>query len=186
MEVSGIYDNGPITPIAKVGENLGLWTGARYDPYRIAWIEGIPESSPYTVDMITVLAAGPLAANTLSQKTVVTALQMDDKELLHARWEPVDYVEGLIWELASGPRYASKGGQARTSPFTHERDPWLATTTFFVLGLNKDANIGVYNPQMVATPQARFAFWGFRYILKVLPGKIDQYKPITYLPIQSY
>ena len=190
MEVANIYDSGPISPIAKVGENIAVWRDNAYVPYKIQWYEGIPQSSPFVVDMVAISGATNIPAGGQTQKSITVTLQMYPDELLHLRWEPIDDVEGLLWELNNQARYATKGAQGRTSPFTWRRDPWLSTTTFWILGQNRDPSIGAFNPWAIAQPTARFAFWGYRYILtesstadKALfaSGKLN----VTYLPAQG-
>jgi hypothetical protein len=188
MEVASIYDNGPVSPVAKVGENLAVWRDQSYYPYKIEWMEGIPRSSPFVIDMVATSGAVTIPAGGQTQKSISTVLQMYPDELLHLRWEPIDDVEGLLWELNNQARNATKGGQARTGPFTSLRDPWLATTTFWILGQNRDCSIGAFNPWAIAQPTARFAFWGFRYILRELrgiEGSTAMKGPITYLPVQG-
>ncbi|MHB8084330.1 MAG: hypothetical protein ACYDHZ_00695 [Dehalococcoidia bacterium] len=187
MEVANLYDNGPISPIAKIKQNIAVWTEQHYVPYQIDFIEPIPSSSPFVVDVVA--AAGLITIPGFGQaaKNIVTALQMNDKELLHLRFEPLDDVEGAIWELPNAARFAPRGGQARVTPFTADRDPWLCTTTFYILGQNKDINLGAFNNEAAALPYARFAFWGYRYVIS---GPLDNSamaagKSITYLPAQS-
>lgn len=196
MEVANIYDNGPISPICKIKENLALYLGpgAGYKPYRVDYIEPIPASSPFIVDMVALQIAGggavTIPANGQVAHRLVNALQQNEQDLLHLRWEPLDDMEGSLFELASAPRFQVKGGQARVTPFTREYDPWLATTTFWILGeLNKDVNIAANNPQGVAQPTARFQFFGYRYVVTELEGteKAAAFgRSITYLPIQAW
>ena len=189
-EISSIYDSGPISPIARVGENLAIWRGNAWVPYKIQWYEGMPQSSPMVIDFVATSGAVTIAAGGQTQKSVSQTLSMTPDELLHLRWEPIDDVEGLLWELNEMSRYTTRGAQCRTSPFTSRRDPWLATTTFWILGQNLDPLIGAFNPWAIAQPTARFAFWGFRYILTPCTGE-DLVKfqnkslPVTYLPIQG-
>jgi hypothetical protein len=141
MEIANIYDNGPISPIAKVGENLAIWKENNYCYYKIQWYEGIPMSAPYVIDMVAISGATQIAAGGRTNKSVSIALAMYPNELIHLRWEPIDDVEGELWELNSNARYTTKGGQARVTPFTSRRDPWLATTTFWIFDLNKDPSL---------------------------------------------
>jgi len=174
-QVSGIYDNGPISPIAKIKENLSIWTKGKWEHFRIDYIEPMPRSSPMVVDV------GPIAANGIIAKQVVAILQLSDLEFLHLRWEPLDDVEGALWEEAGTARFTTGSVQARVTPFTSLRDPYLATTTFFILGKNRDMNLEVINPNAVAIPVARFVFFGFRYILEGIPVPTVS----TYLPAQG-
>jgi len=179
MEISGIYDNGPIAPVARIKENLSIWFDNKWNPYNIAFIEPIPRSSPYMVDFVVLAGATVIGANATIPRAVSAVLQMSKNELLHLRWEPLDDIEGQLFQLQGMARLQTRGGHARVSRFTGARDPYLATTTFFVMGLEKDAQISAINPNPVALPRARFAFFGYRYVLETLSAS-----PVntTYLP----
>jgi len=185
MEVANIYDNGPIAPIAKIRDNLRIWTEKQWLFYKIINMEPIPRSSPFMVDFVatTVPAATVVAAGGTIQMQLVAALLMNDLELLHLRWEPIDDMEGLLWELGGQGRFMPRGGHARVSLYTSISDPYLATTTFFIVGANKDAMIEVRNPDPVARPNARFVFWGYRYSLEKLTTEPAVY---TDLPAQGF
>lgn len=182
-----IYDNGPIAPVCRAKENLAIWTENKYIPYTVEWIEPIQPSRPYMVDLLATIqpAATALAAAGQINAQVLAILQMNKDELLHIRWEPLDDVEGALFQLSNMARNASRGGQARTSLFTRLHDPYLSTTTFWILGGDtaKDAQIQVTNPQGVAVYTCRFVFYGFRYILTRQTGNPSG--NITYLPAQG-
>lgn len=172
MEVANLYDNGPISPVCQIDEKLGIWTENTWRYFNTEFIEGIPRSRPMAIDIVALNNAANIAANGVLTAQFVLAIQpqgtaQKTNELLHLRWEPLDDVEGQLYELAPA-RYAPRGAQATVTQLTSMRDPYLATTTFFVLGPNKDAKIGAYNPNGVALPRATFVFWGFRYILNPL------------------
>ena len=177
--LSGIYDSGPIQPIAKIKENLSIWTNQLWEHYNIEYIEPIPRSSPTIVEMVTASGAVTIAANGMIAKQVVAILQLADDEFFHLRWEPIDDMEGVLWEQASKGRYAARSVHARVNRFTGLRDPYLATTTFWILGRNRDMNLEVQNPNPVALPQARFVFFGYRYILARLstPPSVTTWVP---------
>jgi hypothetical protein len=182
-----IYYDGPISPICKINDNLGLWTGKKYEPYRVEYIEPIMRSLPYTIDIVAMLAVGgvtAIPAYTATLALVIPALQMNLNELFHARWEPLDDVEGALYQLSGMARNAMRGGQSRTSLLTKLQDPWLASTTFWILGATaaKDAYIQTVNPNPIPAYIARFAFWGYRYMLEPLPTTPPN---ITYLPAQG-
>ena len=164
-ELDGIYNPGPIKPVVKVKENLSIWTGGHWEHYRVDFIEPMPRSSPLVVEMVTASGATTLAAGGTIAKRVVAILQLNSGELLHLRWEPLDNVEGVLWEQAGQGRFQSRGVMARVDRDTATRDPYLSTTTFFILGRDRDMNLEVRNPMGYATPTARFQFSGFRYIL---------------------
>ena len=181
--VANIYDNGPISPIARIYDNLSIWSENRWKHHVINFIEPIPRSSPMVVEMVVASGATTIAANGTIAKRIVTILLMTSGELLHLRWEPLDDVEGLLWELSGAARFNTRGAHARVTPFTHIRDPYLASTTFWLLGgANLDMNLEVRNPLAVAQPVARFVFFGYRYILEPLSSEPSV---TTYLPAQG-
>ena len=169
-ELSGIYDSGPISPICKIRENISAWSLGKWFHYNVAFIEPIPRSSPTVVEMVTLSGATILAAAGTIAKQVVAILQLSELEFLHLRWFPLDDVEGVLWEQSGTARLSTRSVQARVSQFTPEFDPYLATTTFWILGRQRDMNLEVRNLSTIyPTPVARFAFFGYRYILTVLP-----------------
>lgn len=173
-EVGNLYDNGPISPICQIDEKLTIWTENSWQHFNADYIEGTPRSRPMAIDIVALNNAPNIGANAALNAQFVLAIQpsgdVKHKELLHLRWEPLDDVEGLLFELAPA-RYSPRGAQATVTMFSALRDPYLGATTFFVLGPNKDARIGAYNPNPVALPRALFVFWGYRYILSPLEVK---------------
>lgn len=189
-QVANIYDNGPISPIAKIKENLSILTSGRWTHYRIEYMEGIPWSNQSTVEMVTASGATTIAANGTIAKQVIAFLQLADLELLHLRWQPLDDMEGVLWEQSSQGRFAARSIHARVDLLTDTRDPWLAGTTFFILGRNRDMNLEVRNPTGVAQALARFIFFGYRYVLTPLDAATskrieDGNLSSTYLPAEG-
>lgn len=181
-EIANIYDNGPISPIARIKDNLSIFSENHWMHFNIDFMEPVPASTPMTVEMVTASGAAVIAALGTIAKQVVALLQMNQNEMLHLRWEPLDDVEGLLWELAGQARFNPRGAHARVGPMTSMRDPYLATTTFFILGRDKDMNLEVRNPLAVAQSLARFVFFGYRYILKPLAQEPAN---TTWLPAQG-
>ena len=162
-----IYYPGPIMPVVKIKENMAVWTGGAWEHFRAEFIEPIMRSSPAVVNMVTVAAQTTLAAGATIAKRLVPILQVNTLEFLHLRWEALDNVEGILWELSGQGRNLSRGIVARVSKDTPKYDPYLATTTFWIIGLgaSRDMNLEVRNAMSYATPCARFAFFGYRYLL---------------------
>ena len=187
---SGIYDWGVISPVAKIRENLSIFTSGQWSHYRIEFIEGMPYSSPMVVEMVTASGVTTIAANGSIAAQVVNILQLNEKSLLHLRFEPLDDVEGVLWEEASVGRFVTRGVHARVTRFSAARDPNLAATTFFILGRDRDMELEVRNPLPVAQAVARFVFWGYRYGLKALDETtskriMDFTIPSTWLPAEG-
>jgi len=183
-EVGNLYDSGPIMPICKIMENLGVLTGGDWHYYNTSFIEPMPRSRSMVADIVAISGNVQVAANGTINQQLIQFLRMNKGELLHLRFEPIDDVECLLWETGSIGRFATNFARARVSRFTAFRDPYLATSTFWVIGQDNDINIEIRNPNPVAWPQARVAFWGYRYFLgEELKGKPAG--PITYIPAEG-
>jgi len=178
MEVANIYDNGPISLIARIKDNLSIYTAKKWAHYQVAYAEPWPRSSPLRVDLVALAGATTIAANGVIAKRLVPILQATDGEMLQIRFEPLDDVEGVVYEQSGTGKFNSRNAHARVNMGTCIRDPYLATTTLFVMGYNRDLNLEVQNPNPVALNQARFQFFGFRYVLDAispdLSSVIDQ------------
>lgn len=191
--VSGIYDGGVIAPVAKIKENLSIWTVGQWSHFRIDFIEPMPANSQSVTDLVLVAGATTIAANGQIAAQLVTFMQLSKLEFLQLRWECLDDVEGLLWEQRSVGRFVTRSLHSRVSLFTPVRDPYLATTTFYILGEDRNALIEAQNPNPVALPQARFRFFGYRYLLKswidedkeVIRGITDGRIPSTWLPAEG-
>jgi len=184
--VANIYDSSPISPIARIHENLTIWSENKWKHYAIVYLEPVPRSRTMTVEMVTLSGATNIAANGTIQGIVLPILQMNTNELLHLRWEPLDDVEGLLWELSGQARFNPRGAHARVDLNTGARDPNLATTTFYILGgMNLDMNLEVRNPLPVAQFVARFVFFGYRYILYPHEDQTHPPQNTTWLPAQG-
>lgn len=165
-QISGIYDSAWIQPICKVGENISVMTIKQYSHFRVKYIEPIPAGPASTVDMVLNAGATQIAANATIQRAVIAVLQLNESEFLHLRWEPLDNVEGVLWELSGTQKFGSRSIHARTDRLTRTWDPHLASTTFWILGQNHDMQLEVRNAMGYALPAARFVFYGYRYVLE--------------------
>ncbi len=170
-EVANIYDNGPISPIAKIKENLSVWTVGQWSHFEIQYIEPMPRSSPMMVEMVTLSGGLTIAANGIIASTLINVLELNKGEFLHLRFLPIDDMEGILWEQRGQGRFVTRSAHARVTLGTPAYDPNCATTTFFILGRDLDPYLEVRNPNPVVWPVARFMFWGYRYLLKKLPQK---------------
>ncbi len=166
MLLSGIYDSEFIQPVARVKDNLSIWTQGKYYHYKVEYIEPMPPGPALMVEMVTASGITALAAGAAIAKRVVAILQLNENEFLHIRWFPLDNVEGVIWEQPGQQKFAIRNVHSRVDPRIREWDPTLATTTFFIIGENRDMNLEVRNPMGYATPIARFQFFGNKSILK--------------------
>jgi len=166
MEVANIYDNGPLSLIARIKDNLSIYTAKAWAHYQIVYAEPWPRSSPLRVDMVALTGNTTIAANGLLAKVLIPILQVTDGDMLCVRFEPLDDVEGVVWEQSGTGKLNSRNTHARVDMATCLRDPYLTASTFFIMGYQRDMNLEVRNPNPVALNQARFQFRGFRYVLE--------------------
>ena len=171
MNVANLYDNGPISPICQIKEHLAIYTDQQWRGFKVEYIEGVPRSSAYIVDLITTAGVGTLAPLAAVGGQLLAVLQVSANELVHNRWFVIDDIEGQLWQLSNMARLAPRGGQAGVNLFTPMYDPWLTSTTFWVVGGpgDKDARVGCTNISGATIPQARLGFFGYRYILEAEP-----------------
>ena len=181
-EVANLYDNGPISPIVKIKNNISVWTSGRWEHFSVKYIEPMPRSAPLVVEPVALSGATTIGAYGTIQKQIMDVLELARNEMLHLRWYPIDDMEGILWEQSSQGRFSSRGATARVDLMTPRYDPWLATTTFWIMGENRDMNLEVRNPNPIALPQARFAFFGYRYLLEQVE---NQPVTTTWIPAEG-
>jgi len=179
-----LYNQGPITPVCQIGEHLAIYSTTQYLGFQVDFIEPVPRSSQFVVDLVAEAGVGFLAPSGAIAGQLLPELQVHSNELGHFRWFAIDDIEGQLWQLSNMARFAPRGGQAGINLFTPIFDPWLATTTFWVLGGlgDKDARIGCTNISGAIIGQARFGFFGYRYILK---PEAQVHPNARYLPAQG-
>ena len=189
--LSGIYDSDVIQPIARTKENLSIWTVGSWSHFRIQNMEPLPISSPMVAEMVALTGNVNLAAYGTIAQSVVVILQPRELEFLQLRWYPIDDVEGVLWEQSGQGRFVTRSVHARVSRFTRDYDPNLVMTQFFILGMNRDMNLEVRNPNPNILPLARFVFFGYRYMLfehdKATATEIEEgRKATTWIPAEGF
>ena len=170
MEPSGFYDTVALLPAARIRDNLAILTMGKWHFYLVTFREPIPPGPASIVDFVAVAGAGAtqIGANATLAARVAAVLQLDENEMVQFWWEAMDPVEGVLWQQGAIGRYRTRNIQARIELNTGQIDRHNLFNTFFVLGLNRDAQIEVRNPLAVAQPTARFKFWGHRFIIEEL------------------
>lgn len=164
--LDSIYQPGPITPVCKIGERIGILTTGGYTYQSVNFIEGMPAGTPLIADIVALAGLTVLiGSGNPVNKTLATIIQVNENEFLHLRVKPIDDVEITIWEPSGGARFNARGVQARITKETEKYDPFLASTTIFVYGLNQDVNFQVQNTMAYNLPAGRIAVWGYRYLL---------------------
>ncbi|GAJ23209.1 unnamed protein product, partial [marine sediment metagenome] len=123
-EVANIFDNGPISLIARIKDNISVYTVKKWAHYQVVYAEPWPRSSPLRVEMVAAAAVTTIAANGTIAKRLVPILQVTEGEMLHVRFEPLDDVEGVVWQQAGTGKFVSHSTHARVSMTTCLRDPY--------------------------------------------------------------
>jgi len=162
------YQPGPIAPVVQMKKNISVWTGGKWEHFLVEFIEGQPLGSQNVFDMLQIAPiATTIAANAALAKRVITQLRVNLNEMLHLRWRPLEALEGILWEQPNKARFESRALLSRVDWRTGDHDPYYATTSFFIVGVgtDRDMNLEVRNPTGWAYPQARFEFWGYRYVM---------------------
>lgn len=153
------YTPGPIAPVVKAGQNLGILTQGVYRFFRVLFIEGIPPSPETTQNLGAVTAAAASAA------TEITVVQAQEGNLIQARMAPMDDFEAQVSQVRAAGRFSTFTQQARVTPYIAGVDPHYATTTTFILGNTRSLFITAHNNTDYNLAQTRIRFWGYRYVL---------------------
>jgi len=167
MEVANIYDNGPLSLVARIRDTVSILTAKKWEHHQVIYAEPWPRSSPLRLDMVAFATLTSLGASpTTITKRLLNILQVTDGEMLCIRFEPLDDVEVVVYEQAGTGKFNARNAHARIDMGTCVRDPYLASSTLFVMGDQRDVQLEIRNPHPVALPQARLQFWGYRYLLE--------------------
>lgn len=166
MEVANIYDNGPISLIARIKDTISVYTAKKWEHHQVVYAEPWPRSSPLMVEMVALATLTTIPANGTITKRLLPILQVTDGEMLQIRFEPLDDVEGVVWEQSGTGKFNSRNTHARVNMASRLHDPYLALSTLFVMGHEREMNLEVQNPNPIALNQARFQFFGFRYVIE--------------------
>lgn len=182
--VDNLYQPGPPTPVCQIKEHLAVWSEQRWMGFQVEYIEPIPRSSVFIIDLVAIADIGILAPGQQVAGRLLEVLRVNSNELAHYRWYVMDDIEGQLWELSNMARFAPRGGQAGVNLFTPQYDPYLTTTTFWVLGGagDKDARLGCTNISGATLAHARLGFFGFRYIMT---PEAQIHANARYLPAQG-
>ena len=167
-----LYYPGPIAPVAKVGQNMGVWTNNTYRFFRILFIEGLPGSPQLVQDI------GAVNANSVSTETRITVVDAPEGSIVHCRCAPLDDIEFEVSEIKASKRFVANSQIARVSLFNAAFDPYWALTTMFVLGNMQSIYVTAYNNTDYNEAKSRLKFWGLRYT-------IDRLDPQTELMFQK-
>lgn len=153
------YTPGPIAPVVKAGQNLGILTQGVYRFFRVLFIEGVPPSPETTQDL------GAVTAGSASASTEITVVQAQEGNIIQCRMAPVDDFEAQVSQVRATGRFSTFTQQARITPYIAGYDPHFATTTTFVLGNTRSLFVTAHNNTDFNLAQTRLRFWGYRYVL---------------------
>lgn len=153
------FRGGLIEPVVEVGQNLLLAGRAQYALYQVSYIEEIPASFPFIVN-VGAIVAGVTAPNFNTNNI----LDMEYGQLGHFRSFVLDDINVMILQPLATARFGNKSMQARVNAFTALLDPCGHQTEIFLFEDDRPY-LQVTNPQGYNLAQARIAFYGFKYVL---------------------
>lgn len=157
--------SGPIQLIAKPGWYVGLFMSGQWKYMQVQGYETVPESRNVSRNFGNIVAGGQSAL------TLVTELQVPSSEFIQMRVKPIDDVEAEIYVPSAIRKWSLDQVAGRVDWWTQISDPYYASTEFYVMGSDRDANMVVYNRTDYALNPTRFHFWGFRYLVDVINVK---------------
>ena len=154
-------------PIAKMGENLLVWSGNAWHGYVIDYQEHLPLASPSIIDFGAVAASGTVASS------LVASLQLELGYLIQMWMKPLDDIEIVLWLVQGQQRFRIRDTGFRVSIFTGIDDPHWLTTEFAAIGTIHDPYLEIRNPSAYALATSLIAFWGNKYIIKKADVKLE-------------
>jgi len=160
LPMTHTYRKGEIEQIVLPNEIVGIWVNKLYEFYKVQYIETITRSSPVSIDL------GALAAAGASNVTQVTLLQMPDLEFAQFRMEVLDDVEIIVSQGRADQRHKLQQVVATLGRMNPLWDPDAHLTELYEFEDNY-IFLQANNQTSYALAQARVAFWGFRYVLEV-------------------
>jgi hypothetical protein len=149
----------PYAPVAKMGENLLVWSRGAWQARVITYIEPLPASSPLVLDF------GSVAASSTITSAIATSIRQDDGYLVELWMRPLDDIEIVLWLLQGQQKFRIKEVAARVSLLTGITDPYWHTSRFAVLDRDNDPYIEIRNPTAYALGSTLVAFWGNKYLV---------------------
>lgn len=145
---------GMMEPVAMIDQYVKLLYSNKWRYLKVTYLEGIP---PFQF-----LDIGAVAAQTVSNKTQATNLEMFDDEFGQFRFYPLDEFQARLWLPQADGRYRLKNTMSIVDQMTPLRDPDLHFTEFFVWQDNSPY-LEAINLTDYAQNQCRFVGMGFRY-----------------------
>lgn len=165
MDIQGAYDAWPALDEQDV---VVVYTSGTRKPYRVEYVEPLPASVPLRQNL------GAVNAGATVQKVLITGIQLNDNVLLQCRIKPIDDIDLLLFLQQGTAKFWIRNSQATVNLFTQIVDPEWKTTTFFVMGRDKDLYVQVNNVTQYNLVQSRLQVWGWR--ANVTPLDDDTHK----------
>lgn len=157
--MGGYLEAGPMSPWARMRENILIKQMQKYVLYEVSMMEAIPASNPILVNFGAIPANGSVVSQSLQ-----TPLEMDGFELGQWRACILDDITVQVYQLQNTNRYIVKNARSRWTKFQQLIDPHCSYTELAVFQ-DQYPYVDVFNPGDYAYVGARIAFWGIRYRL---------------------
>lgn len=156
------YKGGPVEQIVMPGEQVGIWVNKVYTFFKILYVEPITRSDPVCIDLGAIAAAGQTVV------TQVTLLQMPDLEFAQFRMEVLDDVQVAVYQGRADMRHKLQQRVALIGRMNALFDECAHLTELFEFEDNY-IFLQATNQTDYALTVARVVFWGYRYVLEIMP-----------------
>lgn len=156
------YKAGAIEPIVLPGEIVGIWVNKQYTFSRIKFVEGVMRSDPIEFDF------GIVNAGAVTAITQMTLLEMPDDEFGQFRCIAMDDLSFILYQGRADQRHKLNNRVATYTRFGELTDPSGHTGEFYVYEDNW-AFMSATNQTDYDVTVARVAFYGYRYVVDLLP-----------------
>lgn len=172
---------GLIEPVALIGQNVCVKYANDNHYAKVVWFEPIP---PFQA-----LNIGAVAANTTSNRTQATNLQLWRNEFGQYRWFPLEGQWRLYVPNADG-RFNLRNLNVPVDPTIVTRDPCGHLTEMFVWE-DRNPAFEAINYTAQAFTQCRMIAYGYRFVTETIPAEkvkaiIEGTVPCTYVVASGF
>lgn len=160
-EISTIlaHRNGVIQPIAKPGENLGIWIAAAHHWFRVVRLE------PWLPSNAGIQNFGAVNAGAALNPVQATTLEFDTNRVAQLRCAVLDDIRVRVFQPQAVGKFVNVDAHTEVSLTVAQLDPDASLTEFFVFE-DKQPFFRIENPTAFNLAQTRVMFWGLQYLLE--------------------
>ena len=158
------HRNGPIQPLAKPGENVGVWLAAAWHWYEVIRLE------PWQPSNAGIQNFGAIVAGANVNATLATTLEFDTNRVAQLRCMVLDDIRVRVFQPGAAGKFVNVDAHSEIGLLSAQIDPDAALTEFYVFE-DKQPLFRIENPTGYNLAQSRVMFWGIQYLLKPLAAE---------------